>query len=177
MIIFSNKHISIAGPGDVSEITSLLNSAYRGESSKLGWTTEAHLIAGEQRTDEAGLEEVMKMANSIILKYQDEQQQIIGCVNLQQKDAKIYLGMLSVKPLLQAAGLGRALLIAAEEYAGKLACKSIYMTVFTARTELIDWYKRNGYTDTGERKPFIANAVTGKPLQPLTFLVLEKILA
>ena len=49
--IFSNPSINVATTADVNDITKLLNSAYRGESSKAGWTHEEHLIDGEIRTN------------------------------------------------------------------------------------------------------------------------------
>lgn len=174
MNTFSHKQISIASPADVPAITALLNSAYRGASSTKGWTTEAHLIAGNARTDENNLKQIMQLPGSVLLKYTNEQQAIIGCVNLQQHDNKIYLGMLSVSPQLQGLGVGKHLLQAAEEYAHYLKCGSIYMSVISVRTELIQWYQRHGYKDIGERKPFIEDALTGKHLQPLAFLFLEK---
>lgn len=64
-MFFSNSHISIAGPADVTSITALLNSAYRGETSKQGWTTEAHPIAGDVRTNENHLQQVIQLRNSI----------------------------------------------------------------------------------------------------------------
>ncbi|WP_462252394.1 GNAT family N-acetyltransferase [Ferruginibacter sp.] len=176
MLIFSNPQISIATVADAANIVALLNSAYRGESSKQGWTSEAHLIAGNVRTDENDLLNIMAQPNGVVLKHINEQQKIIGCVNLQQHDKKIYLGMLSVSPNLQGAGIGKQLLKAAEEYAMYLQCAAIYMTVITARTELINWYNRYGYNDTGERKPFIEDNLTGRHLQPLEFMVLEKII-
>lgn len=174
MIIFSDKQISLATPEDAAIITSLLNSAYRGDSSKQGWTTEAHLIAGDVRTNEMSLQEIINLDNSVVLKYLNEQQKIIGCVNLQKHGSKIYLGMLSVAPQLQGAGVGKALLNAAEEYAAQVNCKTIYMSVISARQELIDWYQRNGYQDTGERKPFVEDDLTGKHLQQLSFMMMEK---
>ncbi len=173
MFSFLNPHISIAGPADVTTITALLNSAYRGEGSKQGWTTEAHLIAGDIRTDGSQLQKVMQLPNSIFATYINEQQEITGCVNLQQSGNKIYLGMFSVSPQSQGFGIGKQLLKAAEEYARHVQCTAIYMTVITAREELINWYKRFGYKDTGERKPFIEDN-TGKHLQPLEFMFLEK---
>jgi ribosomal protein S18 acetylase RimI-like enzyme len=177
MYPFSNNNIAIANGDDVPAITKLLNSAYRGESSTHGWTTEAYLIAGEVRTDENHLQEVMQRENSEVLKYTNEEKQIIGCVNLQQHGKKIYLGMLSVDPKLQGMGVGKHLLKAAEEYALQLKCTSIYMTVISVRTELVAWYERHGYSDTGERKAFEEDGLTGKHLRPLEFMVLEKKLA
>lgn len=173
---FYNKYISIATLTDISAIKDLLNEAYRGEKSKQGWTTEANLIAGETRTDEATIEQLMQQSGSIFIIYKDEQQEIIGCVNLQKHDTKIYLGMFSVSPQLQGGGIGKRLLQAAEDYTLHVNCKAIYMSVISERTELIDWYKRHGYADTGQRKPFTEDGLTGKHLQPLEFMILEKAL-
>lgn len=177
MIRFSNPQIFIATSADVAAITALLNSAYRGESSKQGWTNEAHLIGGNQRTDEPSLQQVMNDTDSVVLKYLDKEQKIIGCVNLQLHGSKIYLGMFSVSPQLQGLGIGKQLLNAAEEYAHSLQCTTIYMSVIDGREELINWYKRNGYTATGERKDFIEDAVSGNHLLPLAFIFLEKKIA
>ena len=174
MTPFSNKHITLATAADIPAITALLNNAYGGKSSEQGWTTESHLIAGEVRVDEAGLEEVMLKEGSSLLKYTNDQNQVIGCVNLQQQGSRIYLGMLSVSPLLQGGGIGKQLLQASEEWAIHHNCTSIYMTVITVRTELIRWYQRHGYHDTGERKPFVEDGISGKHLRPLEFMVLEK---
>ena len=48
------------------------------------------------------------------------------------------------------------------------------MTVISVRTELINWYKRHGYADTGNKKTFKEDGLSGKHLQPLEFIVLEK---
>jgi len=176
MPTFSNPHIAIATINDIPAITRLLNSAYRGETSKQGWTTEAHLIAGETRTNEANVKEVMEGEGSVFLKYINAQQAIIGCVNLQQHTNKLYLGMFSVSPALQGGGVGKQLLQAAEEYAHIIQCPAIYMSVIAVRTELIQWYERYGYKDTGERKFFEEDDLTGKHLQPLEFMIMEKTL-
>jgi len=174
MFSFSNPGISFATVANIAAIKDLLNNAYRGESSKQGWTTEAGLIAGDTRTDEASLQQVMEQAGSVFLVCKDEQQKITGCVNLQEHGDKLYLGMFSVSPHLQGGGIGKQLLQAAEEYARHLQKKAIYMSVISVRTELINWYMRHGYADTGERKPFVEDGLTGKHLKPLEFMILEK---
>jgi len=171
---FTNVNISLAQTTDIGAITQLLNSAYRGERSRKGWTTEADLIGGEQRTDEKNLQQVMEQEGSVVLKYTNAAEAIIGCVNLQQHGKKLYLGMFSVSPELQGGGIGRQLLQAAEEYAFSLHCTAIYMSVISVRQELIDWYIRNGYRDTGEKKAFPEDGLTGKHLQSLEFIILEK---
>jgi ribosomal protein S18 acetylase RimI-like enzyme len=176
MDIFSNSHISIAAAADIPVIRDLLNNAYRGESSKQGWTTEAHLIDGNIRTNDMNVKKTMQQTGSVFLKYTDEMGEIIGCVNLQQHDDKIYLGMFSVSPKLQGGGIGKQILQASEEYAKHLKCTSIYMSVISLRTELINWYQRHGYKHTGRREAFIEDDVSGKHLQQLEFMLMEKII-
>ena len=110
MFSFFSPHISFAVAADITAIKDLLNTAYRGEESKKGWTTEADLIAGNTRTDEAMIKKVMQQSGSVILIYKDDKQKIIGCVNLQQHNDKLYLGMFSVSPQLQGGGIGKKIL-------------------------------------------------------------------
>ncbi|HMU10030.1 MAG TPA: GNAT family N-acetyltransferase [Ferruginibacter sp.] len=173
-VIFSNPAVSIATADDIPAVKDLLNSAYRGEGSKQGWTTEADLIEGDVRTDEQNLQKVIQQPGSVLLKYINEHGQLIGCVNLQQHGNRIYLGMFSVSPKLQGGGIGKQLLKASEEHAHHLQCSSIYMRVVSVRSELIDWYKRHGYADTGRRDPFEDDGTSGRHMQKLEFMVMEK---
>lgn len=116
----------------------------------------------------------MGLRGSVFLKYTDSNSRIKGCVNLQVQLKKIYLGMFSVDPETQGKGIGKIILRSAEEFARSVECTSIYMSVIAVRTELIDWYKRHGYKDTGERKPFMEDGLTGKHLRDLEFMTLEK---
>lgn len=158
---------------DIEAINRLVNAAYRGESSKKGWTTEADLLGGI-RTTEEGLTKTIQKADTTILKY-TENQEIIGCVMLVDKGDKLYLGMLTVSPELQGGGVGKKMLYEAENVAREKGLPKISMTAISVRTELIDWYKRHGYTETGEREPFPMNDPDfGLPKQFLEFVVLEK---
>lgn len=158
---------------DVPELVVLINSAYRGESSKKGWTTEANLIGG-QRIDDEGLTEQMSDTDAVILKNTNEDGGITGCVYLQKRGEKLYLGMLTVSPTLQANGLGRRLLEAAEDYARNIHYHTITMTVITTRTELLDWYERRGYAKTGEVIPLNITERNGILNQPVEMFKLEK---
>jgi ribosomal protein S18 acetylase RimI-like enzyme len=169
-----SKGIMPATKADIPALLTLLNSAYRGRISQQGWTSEAHLIAGEVRTDKETLIELFNNPDSLFLKHADDNNEINGCVNLQQRGNKLYLGMLSVSPTQQGGGIGKKLLQAADTHARRNGIDSIYMTVISVRDELIDWYKRHGYTDTGKREPFVEDARSGKHLQKLEFMVLEK---
>ena len=153
----------------------LVNSAYRGEGAKAGWTTEADLLDG-LRTDEVSLTKTLEGPGASILVSVNEQDEIIGCVYLQQNGSVLYLGMLTVKPNLQAKGIGKQLLNAANAHALESGCSKITMTVISVRAELIAWYERHGYIKTGETKPFPKDPSFGIPKQDLEFLVLEKII-
>jgi ribosomal protein S18 acetylase RimI-like enzyme len=158
---------------DIEELINLVNSAYRGESSKIGWTTEADLLDGI-RTDQRSIQALIQKPGAIILAATDETSRMVGCVYLQQQGQQLYLGMLTVAPAIQAKGIGKRLLFAAEKYGREINCTSIIMSVIDIREELIDWYKRKGYQSTGETKPFPADPAFGIPKQPLQFIVLEK---
>lgn len=160
---------------DVVELNKLVNSAYRGDSSRQGWTTEADMLDGT-RIDEDILKEIIQRPDTTVLLYKDGPR-LLGCVELRTDEMKIYLGMLSVMPNTQGKGIGKRLLKEAEVYALEQGCNKIYMTVISVRTELIDWYVRHGYHLTDERKPFkMPDVRFGIPKQELEFVVLEKII-
>jgi ribosomal protein S18 acetylase RimI-like enzyme len=165
--------IEIASRQDIPALVALINSAYRGEGSKQGWTTEADLIQG-LRTDEENLGEIIADPATTFLKYSNEEGQIVACMRLQQQQDRLYLGMLTVSPGLQAQGLGKKLLKAAEEMALAKNCRSIFMTVFSVRSELVAWYERHGYQKTGKVIPFKHNEKFEIVTQELEFFELEK---
>ena len=166
--------ISPATEKDIPALVALLNSAYRGDASKKGWTTEADMIEGNIRTNETDLLELMQQPDTVFLKYSNNKNEIEGCVFLQKKEGKLYLGMLSVSPTLQAKGTGKKIMTAAEEYARQMECSAIFMKVISLRHELVAWYERQGYQKTGKTEPFPTDALFGSPKQPLEFLILEK---
>ncbi len=167
--------ISPATVEDATALDALVNSAYRGDSSRQGWTTEADLLDGS-RTDAAAIADIIKSPGHTILKYVEDNV-ILGCVEVHKDGNKLYLGMLTVRPHLQGKGIGKIMLQAVEEEAKKQKCQSIYMTVISVRKELIDWYVRHGYRHTGETKPFAFNDPRfGQPRKKLEFVVLEKMI-
>ncbi|TDO72730.1 ribosomal protein S18 acetylase RimI-like enzyme [Flavobacterium chryseum] len=158
---------------DIPALTTLINSAYRGETSKKGWTTEAHLLEGKRTTEEE-LTEIILDPKNTFLKF-TANDKIIGSVLLVEKEHQLYLGMLTVSPELQNGGIGKKLLAEAENYAKALGLSSIIMTVVSVRAELIAWYKRHGYVETGEREPFPASDIhINISEEPLEFIYLEK---
>lgn len=165
--------ITQATIADAAELSALINSAYRGETSKKGWTTEADLLEGT-RTTPKELATIITTPHHYLLKFiRDEK--IIGSVLLIAKKEVLYLGMLTVSPELQNSGIGKQLLQAAEQLAQQLELSRIQMTVIGIRKELLAWYIRNGYEDTGVREPFpFGEGDKALTSEPLDFTVLEK---
>jgi ribosomal protein S18 acetylase RimI-like enzyme len=154
-------------------ISQLINSAYRGDSSRAGWTTEADLLEGE-RTDEAEIVELIEAENSVILLCV-KGDEVIGTVHVQKTDDSAYLGMLVVKPGMQGGGIGKQFMKTAEDFARReWSVSKMWMTVISVRPELIAYYERRGYRRTGERKPFPAEAKSTPRIPGLEFEVLEK---
>lgn len=169
-------HLEPAVLADLPALHFLVESAYRGDSARRGWTHEADLLDG-QRTDVAALRAMIEDPNQRILVLRDGDQ-LDACVALADRGSgTTYVGMVTVAPHLQATGLGRLMLAAAEEQAVHLfEATRIEMTVIAQRSELIAWYERRGYRLTGERRPFPATDPRfGLPRRhDLEFLVLEK---
>lgn len=142
-----------ATAADVPAIVALVESAYRGDSGRLGWTTESDLLDG-RRTDAAGVGELLGQADSIVL-LAERDGELLACCHVEKQDEAGYFGMFAVNPLLQNAGIGKAVLAEAERYAcEQWQCLTMRMTVIEQRAELIAWYERRGYQRTGEYRPF-----------------------
>lgn len=165
-----------ATSADVPALRRLVESAYRGETAKAGWTHEADLLGGD-RTSDAEIAGIIADPDQVML-MTEHAGEAVGCVRLmRQPDGSTYLGMLTVSPARQAGGMGRRLLAAAEvEAVRRFGSSRMEMTVISTRAELIAWYERRGYTQTGERRPFPAEAQDFGDLPPLAleFVVLEK---
>ncbi len=145
--------VRAAGPGDVAAIVALVESAYRGDSSRAGWTTEADLLDG-QRTDPEAVAAHITAPDSVIL-LAERDGRLLACCHLERHDDHAYFGMFAVRPDLQGGGLGKAVIAEAERHArDEWDVPQLHMTVITVRAELIAWYERRGYVRTGQRSPF-----------------------
>lgn len=170
-------HLRPATSEDIESLCQLVNSAYRGESSKNGWTTEEHLLGGQRTDPKSLMSAIEKPGHVILLLFQDER--MIGCVNLQKRGDAAYLGMLTIEPTLQAGGIGRQLLQMSERWTMEhWQSAKIEMNVIRHRQELIAWYQRRGYQLTDRREPFpYGDARFGLPkVDDLEFIILEKLL-
>lgn len=143
---------------DVPALVALIESAYRGDASRVGWTTEADLLDG-QRTDAEGVSAVVNAADSRMV-VAERDGELIACCQLERRtgdsgETVAYFGMFAVRPVLQGAGVGKVILAEAERFAAaEWGAREMHMTVISARDELIAWYERRGYARTGRMTPF-----------------------
>jgi GNAT superfamily N-acetyltransferase len=142
-----------ATPADIEVVTRLVESAYRGDSSRQGWTSEAELLDG-QRTDRDQVASLIGGADSRILLAEREGRLEASC-HIERQGEDCSFGMFAVTPMLQRQGMGRLLLQEAERVAREeWRCRRMRMTVIDVRAELIAWYERRGYRRTGVFVPF-----------------------
>lgn len=138
---------------DVPSVVALVELAYRGPDASSGWTNETELLSGPRtRTDE--VERLVADPGSRFVLAEAEGR-LVGCALVQRAAVGGYFGMFSVDPAHQAGGVGRALLAECEQTARSLwSASRMSMSVISLRTDLIAWYERRGYRDTGVRTPF-----------------------
>ncbi|MFG3228535.1 GNAT family N-acetyltransferase [Kitasatospora sp. NPDC048194] len=138
---------------DVPALVALVESAYRGEASKAGWTTEADLLDG-QRTDPQSVTEAVEDADGVVL-VAEQGGELVACCQLERRGDSAYFGMFSVRPTLQGGGIGRVVLAEAERVAREeWGVRLLEMKVVEQRADLIAWYERRGYRRTGVYSPF-----------------------
>ncbi|WCD95046.1 GNAT family N-acetyltransferase [Streptomyces sp. HUAS 31] len=138
---------------DVDTLVVLIESAYRGDSSRAGWTTEADILEG-QRTDPEGVLAVIKSPDSRLLTVERDGR-VVACCQLEHRGTHAYFGMFAVSPALQGAGLGKVIIAEAERQARETwGATEMHMTVISVRDDLIAWYERRGYRRTGRMTPF-----------------------
>ncbi|MGW2182139.1 GNAT family N-acetyltransferase [Streptomyces sp. NPDC001732] len=142
-----------ADDADVPALVALIESAYRGDSSRAGWTTEADLLQG-QRTDPDGVRQVVEAPGSRLLVVERDGD-LVACCQLEHRGEAAYFGMFAVRPELQGEGLGKVIIAEAERVVRESwGTTEMHMTVISVRDELIAWYERRGYRRTGKLTPF-----------------------
>jgi ribosomal protein S18 acetylase RimI-like enzyme len=175
--VVSTLRYRTATPSDADAVLALVRRAYRGASSRAGWTTEADLL-DDQRIDLPGVQNKITRSDGFVLLAEDESATLIACCELAARRGRLgYFGMFAVEPTRQAGGLGSRVLAEAERRAqADLAATRMEMGVIAQRAELIAWYERRGYRRTGERWPFpYRELVNGRALRDdLFFVVLRK---
>ncbi|MEX0870987.1 MAG: GNAT family N-acetyltransferase [Aquisalimonadaceae bacterium] len=157
---------------DAVEIARLVNAAYRPRPGTEGWTHESSLISGDRITVPQVRE--LLQQNVVLLGLHDGK--IIACVQIQVKGREALIGMLAVEPGRQGSGVGNAMLVQAEAYAeSSLGAEQFVLLVIRARTELVQYYLRRGYEDSGQRLDFPLGSGVGTPRgEALDLVMLRK---
>lgn len=178
---------------DRDAIIALVTSAYRGEASRVGWTTEADLLDGPRVAPEVLEHDLTRPRSTVVVAQYDEPTEstlptsgtaftpcrMLACAHVCDDGGTGYFGMFAVEPGRQGSGLGDAVLRECERIArDDWRLPVMRMTVIDLRDELIRWYERRGYRRTGIKKPFpYGDARFGHPKRDdLRFEVLEKAL-
>ena len=167
-----------AGEADIDAIVALVTSAYRGDASRAGWTTEADFLDGSRIDPQVLRADLARPRSRVLLAEADGR--LLACAHVAAEDGAGYFGMFSVAPGLQGGGIGKQVLAECERIAGEeWRLPTMRMTVIDIRDSLIAFYERRGYRRTGILKPFpYGDARFGIPLRDdLRFEVLEKPLA
>ena len=162
---------------DIDAIVALVTSAYRGESSRAGWTTEADLLDGARIDPEVLRADIARDGSRVVLAERDGA--LLACAHVAVDGDAGYFGMFSVVPGLQGGGIGKQVLAECERIVrDDWRLPAMRMTVIDVRDELIAFYQRRGYRRTGITKPFpYGDARFGEPKRgDLRFEVLEKTL-
>lgn len=169
-----NEIFRWATADDADAIVELAQSAYRGEASRAGWTTEADFLDG-QRIDRAGVLAMLGEQQGVLLLHDDDV--LVACAHLRQEASRCWFGLFAVRPGRQGQGIGDRLLAACEQQAPvRFGAATMRMYVIWLRDSLIAWYERRGYARTSERAAFpYGDARFGVPRRDdLYFIVLEK---
>ena len=159
---------------DAPAIAALIESGYRGDESRRGWTTEANLIEGN-RTSVAEIEGYVADPNAkFVMAF--EGAALVGCALIKNEHGEGYFGMFAVSPAVQGGGHGKAILAHAEKQIHALwGCARVAMTVISIREDLVAYYERRGYARTGT-KPFPFDREPGAKRTDFHFVVLTKAL-
>jgi len=166
----------LAQLADLEKIESIVQAAYRGGQATVDWKNENHLVQGP-RVDRLGLEKILTDSKKHLLVAESDST-ILACVLAElEEDGVVAIGMIAVDPAKQNLGLGRLLVQAGENEARTSFHAHVgRMYVVSCRDELIGWYGRQNYLDTGKTAPFPEGEDTGLSLlkKGIYFRILEK---
>ena len=147
-----------ATPSDIDAVVDLVQSAYRGERSRAGWTTEADLIDGP-RTDAGLIAGIVERDDAVILLAIDtDEGRPVGCAEISPFNGSgggAYFGMFAVEPTRQGNGIGGAVLDEIERIArDDWGLDRLVLVVLSLRVDMLDLYMRRGFVPTGEMHRF-----------------------
>ena len=131
-----DARIRLAQSADVEALARLINVAFR---------VELPFIEGD-RFNAGGVREYMKKGKFLLA---EDSVGLAGCVYVEVRGDRGYLGLLGVEPRRQGTGLGRKLMHAAEDFFRTANCVAIDLRIVSARAPLSAFYRHLGYVETG----------------------------
>jgi GNAT superfamily N-acetyltransferase len=155
--VVSRLRFRFATHQDIPAVVDLVQSAYRGEESRAGWTTEADLIDG-QRIDATMLARTIDQAETYILlaEAHDEPSghELVGCAEISRYSGDgggAYFGLFAVRPSLQGQGIGGQILDEIERVSVELLREArLVLVVISLRSDMVELYARRGFVPTGD---------------------------
>jgi GNAT superfamily N-acetyltransferase len=135
-----NPRIRLANSADTPELLRITNTAFAIET----------FLEGTRIGAEGLIELTSKGA---FLLAEDPLNRVIASVYVELRGERGYFGVLAVDPSQQGAGLGRAMVEAAEDFCRQRGCKEMDITVLSLRPELLPFYRKLGYREIGT-EPF-----------------------
>jgi predicted N-acetyltransferase YhbS len=168
----SQISLRAATQADVDVLLEIIHSAYRGGVAAVAWKNENHIVQGPRITKQE-LEQLILSNDASIRVVQLDDGAIGGCCLVDKHgESVVHIGMLAVNPAKQNLGLGKLLVQGAEDYAFKnFKATTAKMFVLNGRPELMDWYKRLGYVETGHTEPFPSSETGSKAINKDTYLI------
>jgi ribosomal protein S18 acetylase RimI-like enzyme len=169
----TDYRFAFAGLADVPRLALLIERAYRGPEAAKGWTNEAEILTGP-RSSPAEIEGLIRDKDSrFVTGFRGDK--LVGCALIQREGDGAYFGMFAIDPDIQGGGLGKAMMTRCEEAVRELwGAKSLRLQVISLRHQLIGWYERRGYVQTGEHEPFPFDTATGALRTDFDLTVLRK---
>ena len=144
------RKIRVAAPVDAPQITAVINAAFR--------IAEEFFVDGN-RIQQTEVEQLLAKGVFLVAQTDDK---IDGCVYVELRGERSYLGLLSVDPTSQQSGLGSLLMNEAEKYCRERGSQSMDILIVNLRHELPPFYQKRGYVDSGT-SPFPADVPTKIP--------------
>lgn len=162
---------------DADLLVALINRAYRPEQQPeqqdAGWTHESAII-DDSRIQLAQLEAIMQLSQQQLIVAECDHQ-LVGCVHIMAQQSAVQIGLLTVDPRYQAQHMGKQLLAYAEQQARQCYQPEWFeMSVVHTRHELIAYYERRGYRQSGLIKPYPLDQHVGTPKEALHLLIMHK---